>query len=476
MNHGADQTCGSDSAAAEQPTRRQYSAGSPAEDPFPLAAMRDQDVQQHHQPADSPTKAFIAGAVGGICLVLVGHPWDLIKVRLQTAQSQSSPPATSRGAPGFSEPQPFDYHQQHHQQQKSTATSSQSWWKRVWRQPRDPRELTTLRIFRQIIRTDGVRGLWRGVLPPLIGVVPIMAISFWAYDLSLRIVHTARDPKALIHPTGSGNNDGNSDDASNNNGPVRLKSSLIANSSSHFIQTNGASAAEPAEPPKPSVVEPTHIDDIKKSLSFAEIALAGALSEIPAVGLLGPAERIKIIMQTHGVVPPTISTGIASTSTAVPGPITILRAIYKEGGLRSVFRGTMATMLRDFPGGAVYFATYETVKKILIPHDNSSSGGGHGHSTGAAAGSAGAILLAGGIAGVVDWTITLPIDTLKSRLQTAPEGKYNGIRDVFRELVRNEGYTALWRGLLPVVLKALPSNAACFGGMEATRALLDKIW
>ena len=30
-------------------------------------------------------RAFAAGGVGGICAVVVGHPFDLVKVRLQTA-------------------------------------------------------------------------------------------------------------------------------------------------------------------------------------------------------------------------------------------------------------------------------------------------------------------------------------------------------------------------------------------------------
>lgn len=34
----------------------------------------------------SPVKYFISGGFGGICTVLVGHPFDTIKVRLQTTQ------------------------------------------------------------------------------------------------------------------------------------------------------------------------------------------------------------------------------------------------------------------------------------------------------------------------------------------------------------------------------------------------------
>jgi solute carrier family 25 (mitochondrial carnitine/acylcarnitine transporter), member 20/29 len=31
-------------------------------------------------------RALVAGGVGGVCAVIVGHPFDLVKVRLQTAE------------------------------------------------------------------------------------------------------------------------------------------------------------------------------------------------------------------------------------------------------------------------------------------------------------------------------------------------------------------------------------------------------
>lgn len=34
----------------------------------------------------SSLRDFVAGGVGGICAVVVGHPFDLVKVRLQTAE------------------------------------------------------------------------------------------------------------------------------------------------------------------------------------------------------------------------------------------------------------------------------------------------------------------------------------------------------------------------------------------------------
>lgn len=34
--------------------------------------------------AENPVKYFFAGGVGGVLTVLVGHPFDTVKVRLQT--------------------------------------------------------------------------------------------------------------------------------------------------------------------------------------------------------------------------------------------------------------------------------------------------------------------------------------------------------------------------------------------------------
>ena len=41
------------------------------------------DEQSENQKVD-PLKNFLAGGVGGACLVIIGHPPDTSKVRLQT--------------------------------------------------------------------------------------------------------------------------------------------------------------------------------------------------------------------------------------------------------------------------------------------------------------------------------------------------------------------------------------------------------
>jgi solute carrier family 25 carnitine/acylcarnitine transporter 20/29 len=67
--------------------------------------------------------------------------------------------------------------------------------------------------------------------------------------------------------------------------------------------------------------------------------------------------------------------------------------------------------------------------------------------------------------GSLNWNMTLVL---------APEGTFpNGIRDVFKILMKEEGPIALYKGVVPVMLRAFPANAACFIGFELCMKFLD---
>ena len=51
------------------------------------------------------------------------------------------------------------------------------------------------------------------------------------------------------------------------------------------------------------------------------------------------------------------------------GPVDVVRQLYREDGVRSIFRGTGATLLREVPASAVFFLTYTLAKKALAPSD-----------------------------------------------------------------------------------------------------------
>ncbi|CAH8527181.1 unnamed protein product [Schistosoma rodhaini] len=89
------------------------------------------------------------------------------------------------------------------------------------------------------------------------------------------------------------------------------------------------------------------------------------------------------------------------------GPVDVLRQLYREGGIRSIFKGTAATLLRDVPASGVYFLSYEVMKNALRnPHSKNNEL------------SVGKTLFAGGMAGIFNWLIAIPPDVLKSRLQS----------------------------------------------------------
>uniref|UniRef100_A0AAR2JPE8 Solute carrier family 25 member 20 n=1 Tax=Pygocentrus nattereri TaxID=42514 RepID=A0AAR2JPE8_PYGNA len=153
----------------------------------------------------------------------------------------------------------------------------------------------------------------------------------------------------------------------------------------------------------------------------------------------------------------------ASGDVKYAGPIDCAKQIYRENGIRGVYKGTALTLMRDVPASGMYFMTYEWLKHILTPE---------GRSPGEL--SVPSVLFAGGMAGIFNWAVAIPPDVLKSRFQTAPEGKYpNGFRDVLRELIREEGVTSLYKGFNAVMLRAFPANAACFLGFEVAMKFLN---
>lgn len=288
-------------------------------------------------------KTFLAGGVGGTCLVFVGHPLDTIKVRIQTME------IIKGVAPPYS---------------------------------------GTFDCMKKTVKSEGVRGLYKGMAAPIVGVTPMYALCFFGYGIGQKIFTTEDTYKNM------------------------------------------------------------------NTENLVRIGLAGATSGIFTTPILGPGERIKCVLQVQKSL---------DGKSRYSGPMDCAKQLYKEGGLRSVFRGSMATMARDSLASAFYFSTYELLKQKLTPVGESSPG-------------IGGTLLAGGTAGILNWAVALPIDTMKSRLQVAADGKYpHGMRSVFADIYRHDGLLSLYRGFSAVMLRAFPANAACFLGYETAITVLDYI-
>ena len=286
-------------------------------------------------------RSLMAGGVGGVCAVLTGHPFDLVKVRCQNGQAKGTGDAVRTIL------------------KEARAATSGSF------------------------ALNSVKGFYKGVIPPLLGVTPIFAVSFWGYDVGKQIV-------------------------------------------SRGESANGGAG-----------------------LSVAQMATAGFISAIPTTLVTAPTERVKVVLQT--------SEGGSFVSAA--------KGIVREGGVSSLFRGSLATLARDGPGSALYFASYEVAKHFLNSRSPASAAAGEV--------SIANVCLAGGIAGMSMWLVVFPIDTIKTTLQAASGGK--SMAAVTREIYATRGgIKGFFPGLGPALLRSFPANAATFLGVEMTHSFFKK--
>ena len=85
-----------------------------------------------------------------------------------------------------------------------------------------------------------------------------------------------------------------------------------------------------------------------------------------------------------------------------------------------------------------------------------------------------AVMTAGGAAGVAMWIPVFPIDTVKSRLQSA-EGRPT-IGGTIRGLYASGGLKAFFPGMGPAMARAVPANAATFLGVELAHKAMDRMF
>jgi len=109
------------------------------------------------------------------------------------------------------------------------------------------------------------------------------------------------------------------------------------------------------------------------------------------------------------------------------------------------------------PAHALYFATYEAVKRRL-------GGAGGGESPAVAA-------LAGAAATVAGDAVFTPLDTVKQRLQIA-NSPYAGMGDCARRTLREEGLSAFYRSYGTTLIMNVPFTAVQFAVYEAAKRAL----
>lgn len=213
--------------------------------------------------------------------------------------------------------------------------------------------------------------------------------------------------------------------------------------------------------------------------------ICGGLAGCIAKTATNPLERIKMLSQTgeHDL-GKGLSSLSSSTSAAGANRVSVVglyRSILQHEGIKGLWAGNGANLLRIFPAKAVVFSTNDLYqgffRRFLMV------GGNDVDSTTTATTTDGRqklpsafAFLAGGMAGMTATACTYPLDFARGRIsgklgQEGGKKVYGGITSTIALTVRDEGFLALYKGVTPTLLGALPYEGIKFG----TVSLLEKL-
>jgi solute carrier family 25 (mitochondrial carnitine/acylcarnitine transporter), member 20/29 len=173
-----------------------------------------------------------------------------------------------------------------------------------------------------------------------------------------------------------------------------------------------------------------------------------------------PMEHLKCRLQMTG-----------DSNNIYKGPLQTSKLIFKSHGIPGLFRGWNSTLIREVPAFGAYFSVYDYVKDYVNDYYYSHGERAESHTWIASA-------FAGGISGSVTWIMIYPIDVIKTRIQTAPiQTPSHELRiiPVGLDLIRQNGWSILFRGLGVTLMRAFPVNGIIFPVYEFTLSHLTNL-
>eukprot|EP00331_Platyophrya_macrostoma_P026889 CAMPEP_0176450176 /NCGR_PEP_ID=MMETSP0127-20121128/26975_1 /TAXON_ID=938130 /ORGANISM="Platyophrya macrostoma, Strain WH" /LENGTH=500 /DNA_ID=CAMNT_0017837771 /DNA_START=198 /DNA_END=1700 /DNA_ORIENTATION=+ len=321
-------------------------------------------------------KSFFCGAVGGMSGCCYSYPLDTVKVRAQALQLSA----------------------------KSSLSYS--------------------RVISSIWQADGVRGFYRGIMTPMMGVACDNAAVFTVNVNVLRMLDAMDPPKPLPLPSSGGE----------------------------------AVVAAEERPP------------------FRHVFVAGLASGTASAMVLTPFELVKCRIQLARLQweqrhAPN-STSVPTTAAPGASPFAVARGITRaNGGVSALFCGLTATMLREVPGTCVWLVTYDTLTKWWSTRSTTKRGEPREplpvYKT----------LLCGGVSGCAYWSISFPADVVKTRQQSGlPQFAGKKFWESLATIAKTEGIRGLYRGYGITMVRAFPSNAIVFTAYERASRFWDRMF
>lgn len=149
----------------------------------------------------------------------------------------------------------------------------------------------------------------------------------------------------------------------------------------------------------------------------------------------------------------------------------VLIQILEKDGIMGLYAGYFATLLRNLPAGVLSYSSFEYLKAAVLSKTKSNKLEPLQS------------VCCGALAGAISATLTTPLDVVKTRLMTQVHGEaankvsaamYSGVSATIRQIMQEEGWIGLTRGMGPRVL-----HSACFAAIgyfafeTAKLAILD---
>jgi len=158
----------------------------------------------------------------------------------------------------------------------------------------------------------------------------------------------------------------------------------------------------------------------------------------------------------------------AAQSGAYPGMVSGLRSIYHTEGVRGFFHG-LTPNLFGVTHGALYFVAYE---KLKIWRKRSSRGGELSNTD---------TLLTSSLSKIFAGTVTYPHQVVRARLQTYEPAstarvRRPGLVALIQQIWRHEGLVGFYKGLLPNLIRVVPSTCVTFLVYENVRWGLPRLF
>jgi solute carrier family 25 citrate transporter 1 len=183
---------------------------------------------------------------------------------------------------------------------------------------------------------------------------------------------------------------------------------------------------------------------------------------LEALIIVTPFEVVKIRLQQQK--------GMSHDDLKYKGPIHCAKTIIRQDGVRGLWAGATPTVMRNGTNQAAMFTAKNAFDNILWnKHDNDGQVLQPWQS-----------MISGFLAGTAGPVCTGPFDVVKTRLMAQEKGldgknvKYRGMFHAILTIHSEEGLLALWKGLLPRLMRIPPGQAIMWGVADQVMGFYEK--